>query len=50
MRNISLGFGVAFLIALMMAIPQVGGISTWKIVLGAIGVVMVLLAGRDETR
>jgi hypothetical protein len=49
-RNISLGLGVATVIAFTMVVPRIGTISTWKIVLGAIGIAMFVLAGRDGTK
>lgn len=47
MRNITLGLGVAIVIAFTMVVPRIGTISTWKIVLGVIGLAMFMLAGRD---
>ena len=41
-----MGLGVAMAIALTMAVPTVGTLSTWKIVLGVIGLVIFVRAGR----
>ena len=45
-RTLAAGLGVATVMALTMAVPTVGTLSTWKIVLGVIGVVIFVRAGR----
>ena len=45
-RTLGAGLGVAMVIALTMAIPTVGSLSTWKIVLGVIGLVIFVRTGR----
>jgi hypothetical protein len=47
LRNILLGLAIAGVMAFMMAVPRIGIVSTWKIVLGVLGIVIFLLAGRD---
>jgi hypothetical protein len=48
-RNIVLGGIAAVVAALTVAVPSVHGISTWKYVLAAIGVMLFLAAGRDRS-
>jgi TRAP-type mannitol/chloroaromatic compound transport system permease large subunit len=45
LRTITGGLAIAVVIAFTMAVPSVGTVSTWKIVLGAIGLVIFLLGG-----
>jgi hypothetical protein len=49
MRNILGGAAVAALMAAAAIVPSVFGISTWKIVLGAVGFALIVLAGRDRS-
>lgn len=46
MRTIGAGFLVAIIIAVAIGVPTIGGISTWKVVLGVIGFVIFVRAGR----
>ena len=46
MRNITIGLAVSLLIAIVLIVPTLFGISTWKIVLGGIGLALIVLAGR----
>jgi hypothetical protein len=46
LRNILLGLAIAGVMAFMLAVPSIGTVSTWKIVLGALGIVIFLQAGR----
>jgi hypothetical protein len=46
LRNILTGLAVAGVTALLMAVPTIRGISTWKVVLGVIGLTIFLLADR----
>lgn len=46
MRNIVAGAAVAMLLAVVMIVPSLFGISTWKIVLGALGLALIVLSGR----
>jgi uncharacterized membrane protein YeiH len=46
-NNIVLGAVAAIVIAFTLAVPSVHGISTWKYVLAAIGVMLFVVAGRD---
>jgi hypothetical protein len=48
-RNIVLGGVAAVVAAFTVAVPSVRGISTWKYVLAAIGVMLFLAAGRDRS-
>jgi flagellar biosynthesis protein FliR len=45
-RNLAAGLAIALVIALTMAVPTVGSLSTWKIVLGLVGFVIFVRAGR----
>ena len=45
-RTLAVGTGVAMVIAFTMAVPIVGTLSTWKIVLGVVGLVIFFRAGR----
>jgi len=47
-RRIVLGAGVAIVTVFMLVVPSIDGVSTWKYVLGAIGLVLFFLAGRDR--
>lgn len=47
LRNIVFGMAVAAVLAFMAVVPAVRGISTWKYVLAAIGVVLIVRAGRN---
>ncbi len=46
MRNLAAGLAIAIVIAFTMAVPTVGTLSTWKIMLGIIGFVIFVRAGR----
>ena len=44
-----LGLGAAIVIASMLAVPSIYGVSTWKYVLAAFGVLLFVMAGRDTS-
>jgi hypothetical protein len=44
-QNILAGTAAATLIALLIAVPTLGGISTWKVVLAVIGLLLFTLSG-----
>jgi TRAP-type mannitol/chloroaromatic compound transport system permease large subunit len=46
-RTIAVGFGIAMVIASTLVVPTIGTLSTWKIVLGVIGLAIVVRAGRE---
>lgn len=46
--RLSLGILVAIVAAILALVPAIGGISTWKIVLGMIGVALFVIAGLDR--
>jgi hypothetical protein len=46
-RNIVLGAVTALVGAFTLAVPSIHGVSTWKYVLAAIGVMLFVVAGRD---
>jgi hypothetical protein len=41
------GAAVATTAALVAIVPRIGGIDTWKIVLGLIGLALIVISGRD---
>ena len=45
-RRFAVGLAVAMVMAFTMAVPTVGTLSTWKIVLGVVGLVIFVRAGR----
>jgi hypothetical protein len=49
-RLIAGAFIAAALLAFMAIVPAVGGIATWKIVLGLIGLVLFVMGGRGPSR
>ena len=40
--------GIAIMIALLLAVPSIGGIETWKWILGAVGLALIIRAGRRD--
>ena len=49
MRNVLLGAGTSIVLAFVVIVPSVFGISTWKIALGVLGFVLIVLSGRNNT-
>jgi hypothetical protein len=41
--------GAAILLAVLLATPTIAGISTWKVVLGLIGLILFVMSGRRAT-
>jgi ABC-type Fe3+ transport system permease subunit len=48
LRNLGGGILVAVLLAVPFVVPTVAGISTWKYLLGAIGLVVFVRAGMSR--
>ena len=48
-RNIVWGAGVALVGAILMLVPEIAHISTWKIVLGLIGLTVFFAAGQGRS-
>jgi hypothetical protein len=48
LRNIVFGVGAAIVIAVALVVPRIGTVATWKVVLGAAGLAVFILAGRDR--
>jgi hypothetical protein len=46
----SAGILVAVAAVILAVVPTIGGISTWKIVLGVIGLALFVIAGFDRKR
>jgi hypothetical protein len=42
------GVGIAIVIAVLLVVPRIGTVATWKVVLGAAGLAIFILAGRDR--
>jgi hypothetical protein len=42
------GSCIAVVLAITMAVPTIGTLSTWKIVLGVVGLVIFVRAGRQS--
>jgi hypothetical protein len=47
---VSVGILVAVVAAILAFAPTIGGISTWKVVLGVIGLTLFVIAGFDRKR
>ena len=47
-RTLLTGAAIAFVVALVGIVPRIGGIDTWKIVLGLLGVALFISAGREK--
>jgi hypothetical protein len=50
MRRIGVAAVAATALAAFAAVPEIAGVSTWKIVLGVIGVLLFVSAGRPGKR
>ena len=48
--RLSVGTLVAFGAVILAVEPTIGGISTWKVVLGVIGLALFVMAGFDRKR
>jgi hypothetical protein len=48
LRTLVSGAAVAAIAALVAIVPRIGGIDTWKIVLGLIGLALIVISGRGE--
>ena len=48
-RTLIVGAVAAMLLEFVVAVPTVYGVSTWKYVLGAIGLVLFILGGRKPS-
>ena len=46
LRNILFGSGVAALLAVLLAAPTIAGISAWKVVLAAFGLMLLFSSSR----
>jgi hypothetical protein len=46
--NIMYGTGTAAALALMLAIPTIATVATWKVLLAVVGVMLFMFAGRDR--
>ena len=50
LRNVLTGLATAFVIAFVLAVPSIGGVGTWKIVLGLIGLTLFVAGGRPRSQ
>lgn len=48
MRNMAIAAALATTLSLLMAVPDIGGVSTWKIVLAGVGLLLFILGGRHK--
>jgi hypothetical protein len=48
LRNIVFGVGAAVVMAFVLIVPRIGRVATWKVALGAAGLAVFILAGRDR--
>lgn len=48
LRNLAWGFAVAVLLAATFAFPTIGGIDTWKVILGIAGLRIFVRAGMSR--
>lgn len=48
MKNLAMGLVIAVALALAMSPVTIAGIAAWKIVLAAVGAVLVVTAGRNK--
>jgi hypothetical protein len=49
-RNLLAGSGAAALLAVLLATPTILGISSWKIFLGALGLILFMLGSARGTK
>jgi hypothetical protein len=47
LKRLSLGLAVAAVPAIVVFVPTIAGVSTWKWVLGIVGLMIFMLAGRQ---
>ena len=50
LARLSLGILVALVAAILVLEPIIAGISTWKVVLGVLGLALFVMAGSDRKR
>ena len=50
LRNVLTGLATAIVIAFVLAVPSIGGVGTWKIVLGLIGLALFVAGGRPRSQ
>ena len=50
LARMSVGILVAVVAAILAFAPTIGGISTWKVILGVIGLTLFVIAGFDRKR
>lgn len=48
LARMSLGILVAVVAVILAVVPTIGGIDTWKVVLGVVGVALFVIAGFDR--
>jgi hypothetical protein len=49
LRNVLTGLATAIVIAFVLAVPSIGRVSTWKIVLGLLGLALFVVGGRHRS-
>jgi hypothetical protein len=48
LRRLSIAIVIAVTAVTLAVVPAIGGISTWKVVLGVIGLALFVMAGFDR--
>ena len=49
LRNVLTGLATAIVIAFVFAVPSIGRVSTWKVVLGLLGLALFVAGGRHRS-
>ncbi len=49
LRNVLAGLATAVVIAFVLAVPRIGRVSTWKVVLGLLGLALFVVGGRHRS-
>jgi hypothetical protein len=50
LRNVLTGLATAIVIAFVLAVPSIGRVSTWKIVLALLGLALFVVGGRHRSQ
>jgi len=50
LRNVLTGLATAIVIAFVLAVPSIERVSTWKIVLGLLGLALFVVGGRHRSQ
>jgi hypothetical protein len=50
LRNVLTGLAIAIVMAFVLAVPSIGRVSTWKIVLALLGLALFVVGGRHRSQ